>query len=280
MKFLLKKFIPGLSLIIILIILNLVTGCESEEPMRNPNYPTPISGGLKLLTYNIHYGANVNGVFNLGAVVETIRRSGANIIALQEVDRVWGERSLYVDEPRFIAEHLSMNYVFGATLKQNPYHPGKGEFGIMLLSKYPIIQSDFRLLPSTMEQRGALLGWIQTPAGIIPVTCTHLGLSASERENQIHAILDWLPPRNDVLLLGDFNTEAGANELELLKGRLTDLQQEYGLSDIGTFFYQGNWVRIDYVFGGDQWHAVNCQVLADQSSDHLPVYVEIEPVIN
>ncbi|HEX3044343.1 MAG TPA: endonuclease/exonuclease/phosphatase family protein [Bacillota bacterium] len=204
--------------------------------MNTPNYPTSICGPLKLLTYNIHYGANANGVFNLEAVVETIRRSGANIIALQEVDRVWGGRSLYYDEPRFIAEHLSMNYVFGATLKRDPTHPGSGEFGIMLLSKYPIIQSDFCLLPSTLEQRGRLLGWIQTPEGTIPVACTHLGLSALDRESQINAILDRLPQKDDVLLLGDFNTEAGANELGLLAGRLNDLQQEYGLSDIGTFF--------------------------------------------
>jgi endonuclease/exonuclease/phosphatase family metal-dependent hydrolase len=280
MKFLLKKFIPGLSLIVIIIILNLITGCKSEEAMNTPNFPTLISGPLKLLTYNIHYGANANGVFNLGAVVETIRKSGANIIALQEVDRVWGERSLYYDEPRFIAEHLSMNYVFGATLKRDPYHPGSGEFGIMLLSKYPIIHSDFRLLPSTLEQRGCLLGWIQTPEGNIPVACTHLGLSALDRENQIKAILDWLPPQDDVLLLGDFNTEAGANELGLLEGRLNDLKQGYGLRDIGTFFYNGNWIRIDYIFEGYQWRAANCHVLTDQSSDHLPVYVEIEPVMN
>lgn len=245
--------------------------------MCTPNFSTPINGGLKLLTYNIHHGANAENRFHLEAVVEAIAGSKANIIALQEVDRKFCLRSRFCEEPERIAKKLSMNYVFRATVKFC-----WGGYGIMLLSKFPITDSKFCLLPKTrrLEQRGCLLGWIQTPEGNIPVACTHLGLSPQERENHIRAILEWLPPeRDDVLLLGDFNTKAGARELELLQSRFTDLQKEWGLGHIGTFpANQQKRNRIDFVFGGHRWRAVNCEVLPDQSSDHLPLYVEIKPV--
>jgi endonuclease/exonuclease/phosphatase family metal-dependent hydrolase len=294
MKADLKKSILGISLIVALLVFNLSSICRAEELIAAPDFP-PISGPpvneppaygtspssrLKLMTFNIHHGTDVNDLFNLEAIVETIRQSGADIIALQEVDQFWGGRSLYYNEARFIAEEMSMNYAFGAAITQNSFHPGEGEFGIMILSKYPILSSTFRLLPSIMEQRGILLCLIQTPDWVIPVACTHLGLSAMDWEGQITDILNWLPQEDDVLLMGDFNVVVGPNELIRFEARLTDLQWECGLSESGTFLFGENWRRIDYIFAGNRWRPTNCQVIPSQSSDHLPVYVEIEPVIN
>ncbi|HEX3044342.1 MAG TPA: endonuclease/exonuclease/phosphatase family protein [Bacillota bacterium] len=291
----LKKFILGIFLIVTFLIFNFSSSCGAEELIAVPDFPPPVSAPpvnelpgfgtppssrLKLMTFNVHHGTDMNGFFNLEAVVETIRQSGADIIALQEVDRVWGGRSLYYNEARFIAEELFMNYAFGATISQNSFLPGRGEFGMMVLSKYPILSNSFRLLPSIMEQRGILLCLIQTPGRVIPVACTHLGLSALDWESQITDILNWLPLQDDVILLGDFNAVVGPNELIRFEGRFTDLQRECGLSESGTFLMGENWVRIDYVFAGNRWRPANCQVINSQSSDHLPVYVEIEPAIN
>lgn len=259
----------------------LSTTAESLPPVIEPSGNGVLASGiLKIMTYNIHHGADVNGIFDLGAIVETIRQSGADIIALQEVDRIWGGRSLYYDEARFIAEQLSMNYVFGPTITQNPFLPGTGEYGMMILSRYPILSSSFRLLPGIMEQRGVLLCLIQTPESLIPVACAHLGLSALDWESQITAILNWLPLEDDVLLLGDFNAVIGNNDLMRFEGRLVDLQRECGLSAAGTFLMGQTPLRIDYIFAGNRWRPANCQVIPSQSSDHMPVYVEIRLVGN
>ena len=265
-----KGFIIGKLLILSLLSTIFVTGCGEHMGVDS-------SAILKLLTYNIHHGANGGDIFNLDATVETIRRSGADIVALQEVDRVWGERSSYCDEARYIAQKLAMNYAFGATLKKDLSPPGAGEFGIMILSKYKIMDRVFHLLPGALEQRGILLCLIHTPAGLIPVACTHLGLSVSDRESQIAEILTLLPESENVILLGDFNTGPEAGELKPLLSRFVDLQDAYGLGGEGTFFYQGNWVRIDYIFAAIRWRPNDCRVLPDQSSDHLPVYVEAKP---
>lgn len=230
---------------------------------------------LKLLTYNIHYGADAAGVFNPEATAGIIQRSGANVIALQEVDRGWGNRSKYLDEAEYFARKLHMNYIFGATLDRHLLVNNAGKFGIMILSKYPIEGEDFHLLPGSLEQRGVLLAWIKTPAGRIPVACTHLGLSISDRTQQIAEILNWLPRQANCILLGDFNTEPDSPELVPLQSAFVDLQERFGLGREGTFFYNGAWQRIDYIFAGVNWNPISCKVIEEHASDHLPVQIDV-----
>jgi endonuclease/exonuclease/phosphatase family metal-dependent hydrolase len=231
---------------------------------------------IRVLSYNIHHGADAAGTYNIDAIIETIKKSGANIIALQEVDRVRDVRSQYSDQARYIAARLGMNYAFGATMDNEPDIPGVGEYGFMILSKYPIVAERFYLLPSVLEQRGVLWCTLQTPCGIFQVCCTHLGVSVTERVNQIDAILNLLPEQDDLLLLGDFNTPPAAEELQPLHSRFVDLQEQYGLGEVGTIWYQDQWVRIDFVFGSSRWSPVDCRVIHELTSDHLPVYVELK----
>lgn len=232
--FMIKKGVPGCGIklfpymIFLLIILG--SGCQNMKKVYSETT-------LKLLTYNTHYGANTAGVFNPEATVGVIRRSGANIIALQEVDRGWSSRSQYLDEAEYLARELQMNYVFGATLDHHPLVTNAGKFGIMILSQYPIEGENFHLLPGSLEQRGVLLAWIKTPADLIPVACTHLGLSVSDRTLQIAEILNWLPRQANGILLGDFNTEPYSPELAPLQSAFVDLQERAGVGQVGTFLF-------------------------------------------
>jgi endonuclease/exonuclease/phosphatase family metal-dependent hydrolase len=234
---------------------------------------------ISLLTYNIHHGADENDHFTLDAIIETIRNSGANIIALQEVDRVRGKRSNMYDEARYIADKLGMNFVFKATKDSNPGEPEIGKYGIMILSKFAIMGDEFYLLPSQMEQRGVLCCTIRTGQGDIPVCCTHLGLPSDERINQITALLEWLPQQDQLILMGDFNTAPGDPEILPLYSRFDDLQEKCGLGGTGTFYDKNSqqWVRDDYIFSGRYWQPVACRVIDSRASDHLPVYVEVGP---
>lgn len=234
---------------------------------------------IRLLTYNIHHGADEDDHFTLDAIIEVIRNSGANIIALQEVDRVWLKRSNMYDEARYIAEKLGMYFVFGATKDKNPDEPEVGKYGIMILSKFAMMGYEFYLLPSHLEQRGVLRCMVRTGQGDISVCCTHLGLPSEERINQITAILKWLPQQDQLILMGDFNTSPGSPEILPLYSRFDDLQEKCGLGGTGTFYDKNSqqWVRDDYIFGGRYWQPVDCRVIDIRTSDHLPVYVEVGP---
>jgi endonuclease/exonuclease/phosphatase family metal-dependent hydrolase len=232
---------------------------------------------IRLLTYNIHHGADKENHLALDAIMETIRQSGADIIALQEVDRVWDERSDNCDEARYIAANLGMNFAFGAALDICPAAPGVGEYGVMILSRFAIADHDCYLLPGRLEQRVVLRCTIRTLHGDMPVCCTHLGLSGEERAGQIAAMLEWLPQQENLILMGDFNTAPAGPELQPLYSRFDDLQEKSGWGGVGTYYYNQQWVRVDYIFSGRFWKPWRCRVIDPATSDHLPVYVEAGP---
>jgi len=45
---------------------------------------------MKLVSYNIQYGFGADGVYDLARIANVVK--GADIVALQEVERNWGEQ--------------------------------------------------------------------------------------------------------------------------------------------------------------------------------------------
>ncbi|MCL6613184.1 MAG: endonuclease/exonuclease/phosphatase family protein [Firmicutes bacterium] len=195
--------------------------------------------------------------------------------SLQEVDRRWGLRSLWRDQAAWLAKALGMDCVFAATLDKRPQSLGHGEYGIAIFSRLPILAASFLPLPGDLEQRGVLLTWISTGERAFPVACTHLGLSFADRWRQISSILAWLPREPNLLLLGDFNAEADALEIREVARDLVDLQATCGRSHEGTYSHRGRLVRIDYIFAGPAWRALDCHPIPSKVSDHYPVVAEL-----
>ena len=232
---------------------------------------------LRVITFNIHHGADAMGFPRLRAVAALIRRIDPEIIALQEVDRRWGLRSLWRDQAVWLAKALNMHYVFAATLDRRPRVPGSGEYGLAVLSRLPVLAADFLLLPGELEQRGVLLVWIQKEGEVFPVACTHLGLSSEDRRRQVASLLRWLPAHPGVLLLGDFNMEATAPALQEVAKNLLDLQAACGQGHEGTYSHHGRPVRIDYLFAGPAWRPLVCRPVPSRASDHRPVVADLAP---
>lgn len=158
---------------------------------------------MELVTYNIQYCLGRDGRFDAGRIIETVR--GADVIALQEVERFW-TRSGDMDQARVIADALPDYYwMFGPTidvLKSDraagggPVDNRRRQFGNMVLSRFPILTARNHLLPKYTDpvrftiQRGVLETTIQTPHGPLRVLSTHLcHLSAPQRLAQVEAIL-------------------------------------------------------------------------------------------
>src|SRR5215210_7447630 len=76
---------------------------------------------LRVMTYNIRFGNS-----NLGATAQAIRDAAPDIVALQEVDVHWAERSGFVDQAAFLGRELGMQvrfariYQLPATGPQDP----------------------------------------------------------------------------------------------------------------------------------------------------------------
>src|SRR5690606_28222019 len=97
---------------------------------------------LVTLTYNIHHGAPENSTeVNLNNIAAVIRKSGAELVALQEVD-VNVPRSGNVDQAKVLAKLLDMHYYFSKSIDYSG-----GEYGVAILSKYPLTNTRNELLP-------------------------------------------------------------------------------------------------------------------------------------
>ena len=222
------------------------------------------SDRLKIATYNIHSGKDVNDRLDLEKTIDTLRETGAEIIGLQEVERhSW--RTGFVDQAERIAEGLGMDYRFEAGLKIWPF-----EFGNALLSKYPIRDVERIDLPSTRENRVGLLATLDVQGQDVQVLVTHLGLKQQERADHVQKLVDKLANSDQpFLLIGDFNNTADAQELKPL---LKTLRQTAN-TPLVTFPGEGE--QIDHIFVSKQFEVHGVSTLPSTASDHLPLIADL-----
>src|SRR6185312_15264745 len=98
--------------------------------------------------------------FDFNRTIGALRAMNADVFALQEVDKHFGDRSLNLDEPAVLAEALGMHVAYAPNLDLEPPAPGlpRQQYGTATLSKFPILSSRNTLLPrpGNGEQRGLL----------------------------------------------------------------------------------------------------------------------------
>ena len=158
---------------------------------------------MKFVTYNIQYSKGRDGCFDLERCARAV--DGADIIALQEVERNW-PRSGMADQPAELGTLLPGYYaVYGPYFDMDAStRNGNGsianrrrQFGNMLLARWPIVASRLLLLPrigtTTFPdmQMGTIEGVIVTEGGPLRVVSLHLSArSTRERMMQIGFLLD------------------------------------------------------------------------------------------
>lgn len=156
---------------------------------------------MKLVSYNIQYGFGNDGRYDLTRAARIV--GGADIIALQEVERHW-QRSNEDDQPEILSRLLpDYHWVYGPAFDMDASERRDGriinrrrQFGTMLLSKLPIVWSRLHTLPMRRTLRplntrnAALECMIRTPAGPVRFLSLHLAhIAVEERLEQIDYLL-------------------------------------------------------------------------------------------
>ncbi len=156
---------------------------------------------MKLVSYNIQHSRGRDGRYDLARIVRAI--DGADIIALQEVERFW-PRSGMADQPAELAALLPGYYwVYGpgfdmdaSTAEGGVVENRRRQFGNMLLSRWPIVSSRLTVLPKMRSlshfnmDMPALEGVVATDSGPLRVWSIHLSsVSSRERMMQIECLL-------------------------------------------------------------------------------------------
>ena len=100
---------------------------------------------MKLVSYNTQYSKGKDGRYDLERIAKTLE--GADVIALQEVDRFW-PRTGMIDQPAELAALLPNYYwVYGPAFNMDASEAGadgavinrRRQFGNMILSRWPLI---------------------------------------------------------------------------------------------------------------------------------------------
>ena len=158
---------------------------------------------MKLVTYNIQYSKGKDGRYDLGRIARAL--DGADVIALQEVERNW-PRTGMTDQPADLAALMPGYYwVYGPGFDMDASEVSDGgavinrrrQFGNMLLARWPLSWSRSSTLPKmqTVDQFNmdmqALEAVIDAPGGPLRVWSIHLGsISCRERMMQLDYLLD------------------------------------------------------------------------------------------
>lgn len=226
---------------------------------------------LRVLTFNIHHAEGADGTLDVARVAEVIKRSGADVVALQEVDR-GAERSGRRDLLKELADLTGMRYAFGKNIDLQG-----GDYGNGLLTSRPIVSEGNRLLPTTNggEQRGVLQVVIDVQGTQVLVLATHLDhrRDDAQRVASAGAMLEMLKAWGDapVMALGDFNDVPGSATHEALTtAGLIDVWRAVGEGDGATIPVTAPNRRIDWVLVRGL-EPLRAEVLKTDASDHLPV---------
>jgi endonuclease/exonuclease/phosphatase family metal-dependent hydrolase len=240
---------------------------------------TPSQTTFTVMSFNIHHGRGIDDVLDLKRIAGVIRASRADIAGLQEVDRNFGERSDWADQPAELAELLGWPVAYGANVDLDPPAPGKPrrQFGNAVLSRYPIARrGNTHLFRSPgVEQRGLLHVEVDVPGVLLHVYVTHLdAFSETDRARQAQQVAELVADNSPAVLLGDFNARPQTPEIGTLRATLTDTwAAARGGVSLATCPADSPAACIDYIFTSQRLSAVRTSLgtYDPAASDHLPV---------
>ena len=257
-----KTIIAGCLLIIFAG--TLVSGIAFEA---YPVTPTSDVTSVRILTYNLAQGMNLEDVKNYDGQLELIRGVNADIIGLQETNKIAGGS----DVVRYIANNLDLYSYFGPK-------GVTGTTGVALLSKYPIEN------PRTIyhfsenvdrKQTATIEADITIGPHTFTVYVTHTYGRMSTKSILQTDILNESSDKSNVIFMGDFNFSPGSEAYNLTTDVLDDswwLKWPTGVDAQGY----NNSRNIDHVFVSPGTTVSDCQYIWDPQSDHPAYWIDIQ----
>lgn len=252
---------------------------ENKQPEKKPSE----TASLKVMSYNIHIAnppSMEEGFVDIEAIADVINKESPDLVALQEVDRFTERSGKDLDQAKEIAGQTGMNFYFIKALNRSG-----GDYGIAILSKFPILKSDKRSLPgapgteSELRAVGMVEVQLETGEKII-FAVTHLDhLTDASRRMQAIEMISFLKDYEDTPLIlgGDLNMSPSNEVWNTLN---TAFKRGCKVCP-GTFPANNTNTTIDYLLlnnRADSFFEIKdySSVQENYASDHLPIVMELE----
>ena len=243
---------------IVALCLALAGWCPGAEPLR-------------IMSWNLHHGAGVDGKVDLERIAAVIRREEPDVVLLQEVDKHCA-RSGNTDQAAELGRLLEMHHAFGKALDL-----GDGEYGQAILSRHPLGDPEVHRLPGGGEPRIVFSCRVDAPGGSLTAATLHLDHQDDGRpfaQAQV-ASAELLKTNGPVVLGGDFNAGPESRTLRVFAQAPWNPVPKAGPA--ATHPAENPATEIDHIIlrGLAPAKAV---VVIDESaaSDHRPLLVEIQ----
>lgn len=227
---------------------------------------------LKVISYNIHHGADAAEQPTLREIGEYIKNSGADVVGLQEVDSLC-RRSGNIDQMKVLAEITGMHYAF-----YRHFAYDGGAYGLGILSKFPIREQSNKRITSMKNGTKTSLAFlsvtVNTGRKALVFSTVHMALDQPTRLIQAREVMQHLAGSQPVILTGDFNALPETEEIRFISEQLPFADQSLAY----TFPASGPVRKIDYIFLSPSLakKVKGTAVRRDiQHSDHLPLEVRL-----
>lgn len=253
---------------------------------------------VKLISYNIEYCEGMEGIWYQylkfwkiffppkhleEEIITALKKLKPDILALIEAD-IGSFRSRGTDEVRFLEEKLKLNdfvekikYPFKGWLKLFHHVPILDKQANAIVSKYKLENVKYHVFHEGTK-RVVIEATVRCPKKVT-LLAAHLALGMKARDKQIKELIKIVNNiKNPVILMGDFNTFHGEEEInDLLKQ--THLKDKIGLDKSSLPFTEPAWhpkKRLDYILTSPKIKVTKYLVLHFPFSDHLPLMIDFE----
>ena len=229
---------------------------------------------IKVASYNMRKSIGTDRRRRPERTLQVLGEIGADVVALQEADRRFGERAAVI-APHLLEEHSPWKAIpFGMRTHSMGWHGN----ALLVRKEARIEDCEVIHLPA-IEPRGAVVADVRVKGSLIRVVGMHLDLSGLRRRRQAHAILVHLASSSvqlPTVLMGDLN------EWRRTGGCLRDFARDFAFAGTGPSFHARRPVaRLDRIMVSPDLAISDCGVhdsmASRTASDHLPVWAMLEP---
>ena len=250
--------------------LALLSGCQVLQILEGETNAAVdmVSAPFKnvtVMSFNVRAGLGQDGVRDIARAAAVIKEAGADVVALQEIDR-GTRRSGGVDQ---LAELERLTGMHGSWCKTIDYDDG--EYGIAILSRAEPLKTKCVGLPGSGEKRMLLVAEFSDYS----LGCTHLPLEEEDRLACVPVLRALVGGERPFVLAGDWNDE-------LRSPFVREMRQSYSIVSGFEPTYPADAPAkcIDFIAVSRRHRArfehVTHRVLPEGVvSDHRPVFVKL-----
>jgi|TARA_B100001964_G_scaffold241109_1_gene312655 endonuclease/exonuclease/phosphatase family metal-dependent hydrolase len=254
---------------------------------------------VRLIVYNIEYCEGMTGLWREylkfwriffppkdldQKIVDHIKKLKPDIFALVEVDT--GSFRAKKDEVVFFEKQLGMTnfvekvkYPFEGWLKLFHFVPILNKQANAIVARERLSNARYHVFHEGTK-RVVIEATIHVPKKVT-LLLAHLSLGKTTRTKQIHELTKIINNiHNPVILMGDFNTFNGEEEIKKLLKK-THLHHRFQMDTKSQIYTQPAFHpsrRLDYILASKRIKVSNYEVLNFYFSDHLPILVDFKVV--